>query len=89
MDPNKVADLAVKRMTAINEAKETDSIVSKALEGIEDTELKTRFQQDYADLSGGKKLAPAVAKKLTDTILNGYRFEIQSQNGARDRALGM
>jgi len=57
-------------MTAINEEKETTNIVSQALSVIEDEELKTRFQNDYKELSGGKKLSPAVAKKLTDTIIN-------------------
>ncbi len=74
-------------MTAMNEQKETDSILSQALGEIEDEELKTRFQTDYKELSGGKKLPPALAKKLTDTILKGYRFEIQAQRSVRDRTL--
>jgi len=89
LDEWKIVAKAVQQMTTMQEQKETDNIISSALDQIEDAELKKRFQDDYKDLSGWKKLAPAQAKKLSDTILNGYKFEIQSQSAARDRRLGI
>lgn len=89
IDEWRVVAKAVKQMTTIQEQKEADHIYSTALDQIEDPELKKRFETDYAELSFGKKLPPAATKKLTETILKGYRFEIQSQRATRDRTLGV
>jgi hypothetical protein len=51
MDEGKIADIAVKRIQSIQDAKETDKIFSEALEEIEDEEIKKKFQEDYNELS--------------------------------------